>query len=112
MATQERGLASVVYLICLERPLSPDHTARHYLGSADDLCERVKLHRASQGSRFLAVANERGIGWEVVRTWQADDARGLERRLKAWKNGPQLCPHCRPRRLPALHASKLSRKVY
>jgi hypothetical protein len=48
---------------------------------------------------MLAAAAERGISWRVVRTWAGD--RALERRLKRWKNAPELCPVCTARRAEA-----------
>jgi predicted GIY-YIG superfamily endonuclease len=84
----------VVYLLHFDRPISPDHTCQHYMGSADDLERRIKEHRAGQGSRLCEVAKERGIGFVIVRIWQGD--RKLERKLKKRKNGPRLCPICNP----------------
>lgn len=82
----------MVYLIHLDSPLNPDRPARHYLGWARDLEQRVQAHRAGVGARFLAVAQERGIRWRVVRTWEG--SRDLERKLKRQKNTPRFCPIC------------------
>ena len=81
-----------VYLLCLSRPVCPTHPARHYTGWAADLDARLAQHAAGHGARMLAAAAARGISWRVTRTWAGD--RALERRLKAWKNGPELCPVC------------------
>jgi predicted GIY-YIG superfamily endonuclease len=83
----------VVYLLHLDRPLSPLHTAQHYLGWAARLAPRLAHHEAGTGARFTAVAIERGIAWTVARTWEGD--RVLERRLKRRHEGPRLCPICR-----------------
>jgi hypothetical protein len=40
------------------------------------------------------VATQRGIGFEVVRTWPG--GRELERRLKDRHDAPRLCPVCNP----------------
>jgi hypothetical protein len=44
------------------------------------------------GARILAAAVDRGIGFDVVRTWEG--GRELERRLKDLHNAPKLCPRC------------------
>jgi len=80
-----------VYLIHLDKPIGH---ARHYLGYADDVTERLARHRQGRGGRLLKVAVSRGIGFDVVRVWPDGD-RALERRLKRLKNGPGLCPVCR-----------------
>ncbi|MBI3960234.1 MAG: endonuclease [Chloroflexi bacterium] len=81
-----------VYLLHFSEPISPDHTAQHYLGSTEDLTRRLAEHRAGAGSRLCEVAKERGIDFVLVRTWQGD--RGKERQLKRRKSGPKLCPLC------------------
>jgi hypothetical protein len=51
---------------------------------------------SSGGSVFLAFANERGIPWELTRTWPGGD-RHLETWLKQhYRNGKALCPRCNP----------------
>jgi predicted GIY-YIG superfamily endonuclease len=88
-----------VYLIHLDTPLgdlaNPRGQARHYLGYADNLEERLERHRNGNGARLLEVANELGIGWQVVRTWTG--TRELERQLKRQHNSPRFCPICTPR---------------
>lgn len=48
---------------------------------------------------MLAVCNERGIKYAVVRTWEVDgqwaahDAKSLEKKLKN-KHRRELCPVC------------------
>lgn len=83
-----------VYLLHFERPISPAHTAQHYLGYTERLRDRIEAHRRGQGSRLCAVARERGIGFEVARTW-SKGTRRLERQLKQRKAAPRLCPICR-----------------
>lgn len=92
---KRRGNASevhMVYLIHFERPISDKHTTQHYLGYAKSLKSRIAEHKAGVGARLCQVALERGIGFEVVRTWEG--GRDLERKLKNRKNAPCLCPVC------------------
>lgn len=84
----------MVYLYHFDKPISPNHTTQHYLGSTDDLEIRDADHRAGRGARLTQVANERDIDYTVVRTWEGD--RKLERQLKNLKNAPKLCPVCNP----------------
>ena len=86
-----------MYLIHF-RPPAVGH-ARHYLGMAADVTERIKRHRNGNGARLMAVAAERRVDWLVARLWprpDAQSARELERRLKTRHNGPRLCPVCSP----------------
>jgi hypothetical protein len=89
-----------VYLLHLSQPMPRGQSprgfrlwARHYLGSAKNLSERLHHHANGTGARLLAVARERGIAFECVRTWEG--GRDFERRLKRQKNAPRLCPICR-----------------
>lgn len=89
---------ATVYLIHLERPISH---AKHYLGytSDDTLQERLQRHKSNRGARLLEVANQQGIDYHVVRTWDNMNwkaARTLERKLKNRHNSPKLCPICNP----------------
>lgn len=103
-----------VYLLHFERRISPRHTCQHYIGWTPDLEHRLDQHDHGNGARLTAVAAERGIGFELARTWQPHPGpcvmtrngngwahckrcRDLERRLKAQHNGPRLCPICNPR---------------
>jgi predicted GIY-YIG superfamily endonuclease len=87
--------APVVYLVHLDQKLGSSHPlggARHYLGQTQDLEQRLETHRAGLGARILAAAVERGISFDVVRTW--DGGREVERRLKRQHNAPKMCPRC------------------
>lgn len=86
-------MLGIVYLLHFERPISMAHTCQHYLGWCLDLTARLAVHRAGNGARLTQIAVERGIGFEVVRTWEG--TRELERYLKDGKRGPRLCPLCR-----------------
>jgi predicted GIY-YIG superfamily endonuclease len=82
--------AGMVYLLHFARPY---RHARHYLGYAEDLEQRLARHRAGSGARLLAVIAAAGIDWRLVRTWSG--TRTLERRLKGRHSGVRLCPICR-----------------
>jgi hypothetical protein len=88
--------APVVYLVHLDTALGSAHPrgrARHYVGTtAVGVERRLAVHRAGLGSKMLAAANQRGIAYDVVRTWPG--GREVERRIKAQRNAPRLCPTC------------------
>jgi len=87
---------STVYLLHFSAPLAPGrHTARHYIGFAEDLAPRINAHARGRGARFTEVAHERGLTFIVARTWNGD--RKLERQLKRRKCAPRLCPICNGR---------------
>lgn len=86
--------AGTVYLLHLSTKVA-DH-AGHYCGWTRDLQARLEEHRAGRGARLLAVCRERGITFELARTWAG--SRQDERRIKRMKAGPRLCPVCRQQR--------------
>lgn len=88
----EPGESGTVYLVHLSQPISH---ARHYIGWASDTTVRLSEHRAGRGSRLLAAANQRDVGYEVTRVWDGQDRR-FERRLKNQANAWRLCPACNP----------------
>jgi predicted GIY-YIG superfamily endonuclease len=92
--------APALYLLHLEAPVGGH--AVHYLGECDDLARRIRRHRRGAGAKLLAAARALGIGWRLVRTWDAPADKAerlqLERRLKN-AHGPRLCPVCNPRAL-------------
>jgi predicted GIY-YIG superfamily endonuclease len=100
----------LVYLLHFARPLSERHTCQHYLGWCLDLNERLAAHRAGRGARLTQVAVERGIGFEVVRTWVG--SRTFERYLKNGKRGPKLCPMCYPSRRQGVAAEQLALPLF
>ena len=85
---------TTTYLLHFSSPISPNHTTQHYIGSAADLDARIEEHRTGHGARLTQVAQERGIGFTVARTWEG--GRDFERSLKNRKNAPKLCPICHP----------------
>ena len=80
----------MVYLLHFSKPYKH---ARHYLGSADDVNERLEAHRKGQGAILTQVAADAGITFEIARTWQG--SRKEERQLKNRHNAPKLCPMCK-----------------
>ena len=81
-----------VYLIHFQEPL---HHARHYVGFADKVNKRLAHHKQGSGARILQVCNERGIGYDLARTWEGQ-GRDFERKLKNCKNAARYCPVCNP----------------
>lgn len=133
------GEELIVYLFHLEKPLSRGVSARgkkleagHYIGITKDLVGRILEHsegtwepldepttledgrtctgaKHGNGSTFLAVANVRGIAYELVRTWSGPGVdRAFERRLKNQKNTPRLCPKCNPDALNQMRTEELT----
>jgi predicted GIY-YIG superfamily endonuclease len=95
------ALSGHVYLVCFDRaigdPANPKGSASHYLGWAEDVEARMAEHRAGRGARILAACIQRGIAFDVVRTWAGVD-RNFERRLKRQHNAWRHCPRCGCRR--------------
>ena len=81
---------SGVYLICFDQPFKH---ARHYLGWAKNIGQRLKEHRNGHGARLLAVVREAEIEWRVIRVWPGE-TRALEARFKASHDRVSLCPIC------------------
>lgn len=76
--------------------VSPYWHARHYLGFTNKpLEQRLAAHRAGKGANLLGVVRAAGITWQVVRIWKG--TRALERQLKRWHSGKNLCPICKLR---------------
>lgn len=112
-----------VYLLHFEQPIAPGrHTAQHYIGHADDLAARIQTHERGRRynglgnptgcARIVEVAKERGIAFRVARVWRG--GYELERRLKARKEAPALCPICNPgvrRGLAELTADQISEQL-
>ena len=67
--------------------------ARHYLGFAWKVKDRIALHRSGRGARLTQVAIEAGCELVLTRVWKYQFRRD-ERRLKNQKNSPKLCPIC------------------
>lgn len=86
-------MGGFVYLLHFDRPISPAHTAQHYIGWAYRLDSRMRQHLNGRGARLTQVANERGIGFVIAASWPGD--RYYERKLKNRKNAARMCPICR-----------------
>lgn len=88
-----------LYLLHFDRPIANGHTCQHYLGWCESrrgaLGRRMVAHANGRGARLTQVANERGIGWKLVRTWPGA-TRSDERHLKGRNYGNRLCPVCSP----------------
>lgn len=90
-------LIGTVYLIHLDTPL---HHARHYIGFARELDKRMYHHRHGTGARMLKACNERGITYQVARTWE-NTPQAFEYTLKRRKDSDFYCPFCRAAKLEA-----------
>ena len=90
-------MSETVYLLHFDgklgNPTNPLAMAQHYIGTARDLDTRIAEHKAGSGAAITAAAVQRGIGFDVARTWTG--GRQLERQLKRRKEGPRLCPRCK-----------------
>jgi len=80
----------MIYLICFDRPYRHAH---HYIGSTNNLPERIHEHEHGRGARLMAVSTEAGIRWQVAATFEG--GRKGERSSRNRKNAAQLCPNCR-----------------
>lgn len=67
--------------------------AGHYLGTSKQLEKSLQLHKSGQSkARLIEAAIDQGITFQLVRVWEG--GHETERRLKARKNAPTLCPVC------------------
>ena len=80
-----------VYLLHFERPIAH---ARHYLGYADDVDDRIARHRTGHGARLVAEFVANVIDFTIAKVWPKGD-RKFERKLKNRHNTPRMCPVCR-----------------
>jgi predicted GIY-YIG superfamily endonuclease len=91
-AIQSGGEVGEIYLLHFSGKVSDRHTTQHYMGWARNTGARVAHHRKGTGARLTAVAVEKGLTMEVVRTWPG--TRDQERQLKRRKEAPAMCPVC------------------
>lgn len=82
-----------LYLIHFHQPISTGHTAQHYIGITTNPGQRITQHKKGKSARLMEIAKERGIGFDVVRMWEADSPQA-EKWLKNQKHTPQFCPCC------------------
>ncbi len=94
-----------VYLLHFKEPLAhglipsgKPMVTQHYVGFTNDLIGRLLDHADGHGARLLQVVRERGIDFQLARTWDGA-GRGFERQIKNCKNTPRLCPVCNPNAL-------------
>jgi len=67
--------------------------ARHYVGWAIDIADRVAAHRRGKGARFTQTLIAQGYGLWLV-SWFPGD-RTAERAIKLTHHAPRFCPLCR-----------------
>jgi predicted GIY-YIG superfamily endonuclease len=91
-----------VYLLHFDRPYGPGGgenergIAKHYLGWAKNLEQRLAHHADGSGANLLRYVKNAGIGWTLARTWTGD--RNRERQLKQQGGRSRMCPTCREER--------------
>lgn len=84
---------NVCYLIHFDEPVNATGV-QHYIGFASDLKRRISQHRLGKGARLTSKANALGIGWRVVRVWQAKEPYWESEKYLKSLGGSNLCPHC------------------
>jgi predicted GIY-YIG superfamily endonuclease len=84
--------AGIIYLLHFTQPYKH---ARHYIGWADDLEERIWQHACGRGARLTAVVVATGIHFELARI--CEGTRRTERAIKNAGGAVRYCPLCTPR---------------
>jgi len=93
------------YFVYLLHFHSRYYHAGHYTGMTANLDARLTLHRTGRGARLMKAITEAGISFEVARLWKCEtweEARALEKALKARHDGARNCPVCQGKPLDAL----------
>jgi putative endonuclease len=89
-----------VYLLHYDFPIgdlsNPRGQAQHYVGSTDNLKQRLEAHRKGNGARLPEVFAEQGIEFVLARTWAGGKKK--ERLVKGYKKNSLLCPVCSGKR--------------
>lgn len=89
------------------------HHAQHYLGLTNNLDRRELEHRSGRGSRLLQIVSQRGIQWEIVRTWEYPEPKEAYAQEKFFKrklkSARSLCPICREEYLARKRQRKAER---
>lgn len=81
----------MVYIFHFDPPLKH---ARHYIGTTDDLEQRIHDHLyTTEGSPFVKACIENGSSIYLAK--EMEGGRKKERKLKNYKKTSQLCPICR-----------------
>jgi len=80
---------SIIYILHFSANLSH---ARHYLGSTNDLEDRVTEHRKGGTAKIVDAARKAGLEFSAHFVRLGD--RKIERELKRRRNHKRLCPLC------------------
>ena len=72
---------------------SPYKHARHYIGWAKHMDDRIQHHNQGTGARLCAVVVDAGIELIEARRWEGK-GKDFERRLKNCKKPSRFCPIC------------------
>lgn len=105
---QPQSPKGTVYLLHLDRKLS---RSGHYIGfCSQSVEERFKEHGTPAGAKFTLAAAQRGIKFQVVRTWE-NATRHTERHLKKRKSARSLCPHCQEDRKDSCRFYRAMKKL-
>ncbi len=81
-----------LYLLHFSRPYKH---ARHYLGSTQNLRQRLAEHATGRGANLIRIIQEAGISWSLARVWE-NASRADEAKLKKHQHNARLCPLCNP----------------
>jgi hypothetical protein len=88
---------ATVYLLHFATPIgnpaNPRAMAQHYIGWTSEPAKRLARHAAGDGAAIMRAVRDKGIGFEIARTWSG--TRALERQLKRRKHASHFCPICR-----------------
>lgn len=79
-----------VYILHFDVPLAH---ARHYVGWANNVDQRLAHHRDGTGARLTQVLNGLGIGYQLARVFDPAD-KAFERKLKRTHSTADYCPLC------------------
>jgi predicted GIY-YIG superfamily endonuclease len=71
------GQLGVIYMLHFDRPY---RHAKHYVGWAADLLDRLDQHVTGHGARLIAVIWQAGIGFTLIRI--CEGTRSRERAIK------------------------------
>ena len=84
-----------VYILHFDKPF---HHARHYIGSANNVAERVAKHTSNPDVKMLIAALQQGITFTVARTFRNNRVNGHTKEYRIKRSGgvgkQGLCPIC------------------
>lgn len=83
-----------VYLLHFSQPYKH---AKHYIGWAKFIDERILHHIQGTGARLTQVVSDAGIELIKARVWEGK-GKDFERRLKNQHKPQEFCPICNPER--------------